>query len=249
MTAGQQIIDLSRHLWGKARYVFGAEVGIPRNPVDFVWYDAIRQIDCSEYTQATFGAFGIYLPDGSGNQADYLKVHRISIGDAAHTPGALLGHYPSGGRPGHVVMAVGDGVHTSEARGVSYGVGSWGIARRPFTWAAKVPDLTGAPPSGSLAELARALFFAKQFRLGAPSGPGVLNETSPGGPDAVKFLQAGLNHFFADFARLTHQSDPPDLPVNGVWDVKTQQSVTFLQHLIGHIESGTGPETWKALYP
>ena len=63
-----------------------------------------------------------------------------------HTPGALLFSFssepvPGGGRPNHahVAISLGDG-RTIEARGKSYGVGTFNAANR-FQWAAIVPGL------------------------------------------------------------------------------------------------------------
>lgn len=88
------------------RYVFGHEVNLnDRDPNTF---------DCSELVQWAVHQAGGSIPDGSQNQR--RATQRISVQEAARTPGALLfnGH--------HVAISVGDGVHTIEAMGSRYGV-------------------------------------------------------------------------------------------------------------------------------
>lgn len=88
------------------RYVFGHEVNLnDANPNTF---------DCSELVEWAVHQAGGSIPDGSQNQR--RATTRISVAEAARTPGALLfnGH--------HVAISLGDGVHTIEARGARYGV-------------------------------------------------------------------------------------------------------------------------------
>lgn len=88
------------------RYVFGHEVNLnDKDPNTF---------DCSELVQWAVHQAGGSIPDGSQNQR--AATQRISVREAARTPGALLfnGH--------HVAISVGDGVHTIEAMGSKYGV-------------------------------------------------------------------------------------------------------------------------------
>lgn len=88
------------------RYVFGHEVNLnDKDPNTF---------DCSELVQWAVHQAGGSIPDGSQNQR--AATQRISVAEAARTPGALLfnGH--------HVAISVGDGVHTIEAMGSRYGV-------------------------------------------------------------------------------------------------------------------------------
>lgn len=88
------------------RHVFGAEVRLDdQNPHTF---------DCSELVQWAVHQAGGSIPDGSQNQR--RAPQRISVQEAARTPGALLfnGH--------HVAISVGDGVHTIEAMGSRHGV-------------------------------------------------------------------------------------------------------------------------------
>ena len=229
-TAGE-ILELSRTQWGKP-YRLGAE-----NRVGLVWYRDAAEWDCSEFTEGTFGAFGIHLPDGSGAQGDYLEAHRIPIEDAYRTPAALLGHYPSHGQTGHVVMSLGNGM-SSEARGRAYGVGSWSLRHRPFTWAAVVPGVSDGnavvdplkPPPGSLAALMQALFYVKQIRL----GPGLENPLS-----AMAFLRVGINH-----------TAGRHLAETGPWDDDVANAVIDIQRITEKNELGfVGPQTWETLYP
>ena len=88
------------------KYVYGAEVKLnDKNPDTF---------DCSELVQWAVHQAGGSIPDGS--QAQRGAVKKISVAEAARTPGALLfnGH--------HVAISVGDGVHTIEAKGAKWGV-------------------------------------------------------------------------------------------------------------------------------
>lgn len=260
MPTGQQIVELSQTQWGKP-YRLGAE-----NKVGPKYYFDADEWDCSEFTEGTFGFFGVYLPDGSGAQGDFLKSHRIPIKDALTIPGAVLGHYPKDGGTGHVIMSRGIGDRSSEARGRKYGVGSWNILNRGLTWAALVPGVNykggkiqipaPPPPSGSQAELMQALFYAKHFRLGSKD-PNVLNENSPGAEAAIKFAQTGLNNWWDRIARLTGQPNPEDIPVNGKWDQKTRDSINFMQAVQdkanpgqGYNELGTtGEKFWESTFP
>ena len=122
-------------------YVWGAEAqAADSDPSAF---------DCSELVQWAAGQVGLDLPDGSWLQ--YLDLQgqgsTISVEEALRTPGALLFSFseeprPGGGRPGqaHVAISLGDG-RTIEARGRSYGVGTWEAGDR-FEYAAVVPGLS-----------------------------------------------------------------------------------------------------------
>ncbi len=106
------------------RYVFGAEVRLDdKDPNTF---------DCSELVQWAVHQAGGSIPDGSQNQRRHCD--RISVAEAARTPGALLfnGH--------HVAISVGDGVHTIEAMGSKYGVRIGTIGHR-FEDGGLVPGL------------------------------------------------------------------------------------------------------------
>lgn len=96
------------------KYVFGHEVNLnDKDPNTF---------DCSELVQWAVHQAGGSITDGS--QAQRAAVNKISVAEAARTPGALLfnGH--------HVAISLGDGVHTIEAKGAKYGVVIGTIAGR-----------------------------------------------------------------------------------------------------------------------
>lgn len=106
------------------RYVFGHEVKLnDKDPNTF---------DCSELVQWAVHQAGGSIPDGSQNQR--AAVHKLSVAEAARTPGALLfnGH--------HVAISLGDGVHTIEAMGSKYGVRIGTIGNR-FEDGGLVPGL------------------------------------------------------------------------------------------------------------
>lgn len=106
------------------RYVFGAEVRLDdQNPDTF---------DCSELVQWAVHQAGGTIPDGSQNQRRHCE--RISVQEAARTPGALLfnGH--------HVAISLGDGEHTIEAMGSRQGVRIGNIGNR-FEDGGLVPGL------------------------------------------------------------------------------------------------------------
>lgn len=106
------------------RYVFGAEVRLgDANPNTF---------DCSELVQWAVHQAGGSIPDGS--QAQRAHVQRLSVAEAARTPGALLFN------DGHVAISVGDGVHTIEAMGSRHGVRIGTIGNR-FEDGGLVPGL------------------------------------------------------------------------------------------------------------
>ena len=97
-----------------------------------------------------------------------------------------------------------------------------------------------------LEQLRQVIFFAKATHLGAPG------DTNP--PDAVKILQTGLNRWADQFAAMTHQPNPPDIPVDGVWGPATWDAVTAIQRLkgitpdtgkLGHVDLAT----WNVIFP
>jgi hypothetical protein len=231
MTTGTEIIERSKLHWGH-RYVFGSEVKI-----GWEWYRDAPAFDCSEFTQGTFGSFGIFLPDGSGAQGDYIT--RCDIEEAIVSPGFLLGHDPVGGKPGHVVMSRGDGSRkSSEARSTAMGIGSWPLDGRPFTWAGSVPGMDivtkpatiPTPAAGSFAELVQALNFVKQLKV----GPG-LDNPQP----AVDFIRAGIDHL-----------EKGKIPLTGPYDDQLRQEIDNLQRFFRIDEHGiVGPLTWDLLYP
>ncbi len=136
-------------------YVFGAEAA-PGDPDPHAF-------DCSELTQWAAHRAGVDLPDGSWQQ--YLELQRhgavVPVEQAIRTPGALLFSFsseptPGGGRPehAHVAISLGDG-HTIEARGRSYGVGSFDANVHRFHYAALIPGISdgGHTSTGSTTPL------------------------------------------------------------------------------------------------
>jgi cell wall-associated NlpC family hydrolase len=121
-------------------YVWGASASpTDRNPKAF---------DCSELVKWAAKRAGVDLPDGSWLQYLQLKQQgaTIPVQQALQTPGALLFSFsqeptPGGGRPSqaHVAISLGNG-RTIEARGRSYGVGSFDAGNR-FEYAAVIPGL------------------------------------------------------------------------------------------------------------
>jgi hypothetical protein len=103
------------------------------------------------------------LPDGTWLQYLELKEQGavVPVDEAIRTPGALLFSFsteptPGGGRPSHahVAISLGDG-KTIEARGRSYGVGSFEASSKRFEYAAVIPGLGSG--GGGLGEAASML--------------------------------------------------------------------------------------------
>lgn len=106
-------------------------------------------LDCSELVEWAAHRAGVQVADGSWLQ--YLDAKEqgnlVPVEQALRTPGALLFSFSEeprrgGGRPdqAHVAISLGDG-RTIEARGRSYGVGSFEAGDR-FEYAAVLPGLT-----------------------------------------------------------------------------------------------------------
>lgn len=106
-------------------------------------------LDCSELVEWAAHRAGVQVTDGSWLQ--YLEAKEqgnlVPVEQALRTPGALLFSFSEeprrgGGRPeqAHVAISLGDG-RTIEARGRSYGVGSFEAGDR-FEYAAVLPGLT-----------------------------------------------------------------------------------------------------------
>jgi cell wall-associated NlpC family hydrolase len=114
------------------KYVFGAEARL-----DDVDPDAF---DCSELIQWACAQVGVDFVDGSINQIAAVRRAglQLSIDEAAYVRGAVLFRK---GNPNHIVVSLGDGRHTIEARGTKYGVVQHTIAGRGWTDAGKIPGL------------------------------------------------------------------------------------------------------------
>lgn len=114
-------------------YVWGAgrDINDP-NPDSF---------DCSGLVYWGCAQVGVTI--GSWSGAQYEDCARagtlISIEEAARTRGALLFEGYHGAD--HVVVSLGDGQHTIEARGTAYGVVKGPIAGRPWSAAGRIPGM------------------------------------------------------------------------------------------------------------
>jgi hypothetical protein len=153
-------------------YVYGTEVN-PLYPDSDKW-------DCSELWQIAGLQAGMKsFPDGSRYQWDWVKKagRQLSVHQAMHTRGALLFIKESNGIVGHVVGAIGDGVHTIEAKGKKYGVGIFNSSESRFDFAGLIPGVDYSP---------RKLLkppYPKNFvsELTIPDGSGGWYQTLDGG--------------------------------------------------------------------
>lgn len=103
--------------------------------------------DCSGFTRwATGGWSGLALPAGSWIQSAYCEAHGMHAVDPMDAEVGMIAGHPGQGADGHVVL-VGPNHTTVEARGKAYGIGVWGIAGRPLTWAYKVPGFDYSTPT------------------------------------------------------------------------------------------------------
>lgn len=215
------------------RYVFGAEAR-PTNPNPAYW-------DCSELVEWSAARLGVTVPDGAYNQ--WVRCKRISVAQAAKTPGALLfiGDGSGVGRSAitHVAGSLGTGNATIEARGAAFGVGSWQISGRGFRYGGLLPGFSYTnttavqppPPPGPFVDLvaiAKAVAWAKTqtLKLGSRG-------------DAVKILQRGLNNISGR-----------GLTEDGVFGLATLAAVRDLQtwfHL--DVDGVVGPQTWRLIFP
>ena len=148
--ATDQFVQLALAQEGDS-YVFGGEARLDdADPTVF---------DCSELVQWAAARVGVDVPDGSYNQ--YLQAAEagttMSVEQALRTRGALLFYFsseptPGGGRPGqaHVAISLGDG-RTIEAMNPQRGVVIANADTRRFNYAATVPGLATATPTGTSA--------------------------------------------------------------------------------------------------
>lgn len=103
------------------------------------------EYDCSELTQWAHVSLGVYLSDGTWAQE--AEVRRVSVETAIATPGALLHTFE------HVAISRGDGT-TIEARGARWGVGSWSVYGRSWSFGGFVDGVNySTPPSYPLPPL------------------------------------------------------------------------------------------------
>ncbi len=218
-----------------SRYVFAAQPGPDQvHPSAF---------DCSGLTRWAALRCGLFLPQGSWNQAAYCRDHGtlISEAEAASTLGALAfagpDHgYQGFGPSGHVVISLGNG-RTIEARGTAYGVGSWSIYGRGFdNWAlvpgcaydGKLNRVVDPPPASDWAAVAAVVAACKQT---------VLRRGATG--QVVWALQAELN-----------QRAGLGVRVDGIFGAQTEQAVRAFQaaHRL-QVDGVVGPQSWSVLLP
>lgn len=114
-----KLIDLGRRLVGKP-YVFGSEVDL-KNPSP----EAIAAIDCSELIEWLFAQIGIFMPDGSYNQAKMCR--RLVFGPDVLLIGDLGFKWdPETKAIHHVGIYIG-GKDVLEAKG-----SKWGVVVTPY---------------------------------------------------------------------------------------------------------------------
>lgn len=96
------------------------------------------KFDCSELVEWAAARLGVWVPDGSWNQYEY--VDEVSVEDGFRIPGALLfrGVPWSPGRD-HVAVSLGN-FKTIEARGLAYGVNVFPTGGRIWHAAGVMPD-------------------------------------------------------------------------------------------------------------
>lgn len=108
--------------------------------------DPQHGFDCSGLVQWAAQQLGVSLPRTAGEQ--YAAVQKagltMSVAQAFKTRGAVL-YRANNADPGlgeHIVVSLGDGRHTIEARGAAYGVVEGPITGRTWTGAGKLPGFT-----------------------------------------------------------------------------------------------------------
>lgn len=114
-----------------------------------------NQFDCSSLVQWAAAQCGIKLPRTSSAQNDVCRS--ITIDEASKIRGALIFRRPGTegkGDTGHVVISLGDGRSTVEARGTAYGVVQYKIQERDFNAAGMIPGMNyGAAGSPMMAKI------------------------------------------------------------------------------------------------
>ena len=214
------------------RYVFGVEVkATDPDPT---------ALDCSELMEWACARLGVRptMPDGSWLQYQhcYRNGTDLPVSTAIRTQGALLFNFGSADpltaqRPStaHVVASLGDG-KTIEARGTDWGVGSWSVAQRPWSHAAKVPGLTYATPLAPPP--------APQQSVIAPPWPGryLMSPPPAQGRDVAQWQQQ---------MRVRGVS----LVVDGIYGPASQAACRNFQDEVGiSIDGIVGPATWQATW-
>lgn len=247
MTTAQQLLATSARFHGQ-RYRFGAEIGGTTLSAALAQVRA-RGTDCSEHVETVCRLHGVRIPDGAFYQWKHCK--RITVAEGLRTPGALLfiGDGRGVGRNAitHVAFSRGDGT-TSEARSARYGVGSFSVQNRGWSFAGLIPGVdhgakakpaTPAQLAGEvdLHAIARALDDAQRhtLRLGSHGDP-------------VKWCQALVNNRVQGLA----------LAVDGAFGDATDAGVRWFQWHVQQmffraephrfrVDGVVGPATWAFL--
>jgi cell wall-associated NlpC family hydrolase len=181
------------------------------------------------------------VPDGSWLQCRHCDNHGtiVSLQDGIATQGALLFRFTgdpfSGDRPSsaHVAVSLGNG-STIEARGRTWGVGSWTTDGRGWTHAARVPGLTydappiaPDPPTVSDPADARVPQWPGRFLTQPPIMTG----------DDVRVWQIQV------------RSLGWDIDVDGQYGPDSERACTELQRHAGlRIDGVVGSQTWQAAW-
>ncbi len=108
------------------------------------------QFDCSSLVKWAAAQVGLNMPRTSNEQLAVCTP--ISVEEASRTRGALI-FVKGTGANGHVVISLGTGNHTIEARGQKYGVVNYRISGRGFDAAGKIKGLYYGDPKDSVSTL------------------------------------------------------------------------------------------------
>lgn len=121
--------------------------------------------DCSSLVQWAAAQVGLSMPRSSN--AQLAACQRLTVEEASKIRGALI--FKAGdGANGHVVISLGDGEHTIEARGQRYGVVSYRISgNRGFTDGGLIPGMNYGPRTSNLQS---SVFDAQPLQLHSSQG-------------------------------------------------------------------------------
>lgn len=177
MATGQDLINIAKQHIGE-RYVFGARASVDNPNWKGPW-------DCAEFTtwvvyQATkklYGTTNNAKPSVADAYTgawwrDSKKLgKRVTVAEAAATPGACLLRRPLSNRVGHIVFCDGRG-RTIEAMGTAYGVRTGKINGRVWDTGVLVPWIrykagdptVVAPPSSPVYRLKRPMMHGPKVK-------------------------------------------------------------------------------------
>lgn len=107
--------------------------------------------DCSGFVQWLAKQCGVNIPRVVSTIAAFCRAHgtTITVAQATYTRGAIVWKEGGGGTHDHIVISLGDGVHTIEAMGTVYGVvvGKFTGGRPPWTGAGWIPGIPVQVPA------------------------------------------------------------------------------------------------------